>query len=79
MVKDIFIKSVHDILELNDIAAEQDFDLHVSSKSIKVNAKSFLGLLILLNKDVKLVAPDHVNIERFQEIINKLPKRMLKD
>lgn len=79
MVKDISIKSVHDILELNDIAAEQDFDLYVSSKSIKINAKSFLGLLILLNKDVKLVAPDHVNVERFQEIINKLPKRMLKD
>ena len=73
MVYEIKLEKPADIKNLNDAAMEYDGKLTVDCGSISVNAKSLLALFALIGrKNVKLVAPDHANPERFVELVRKL-------
>ena len=68
----IKLKNPNDVKQLNDIACDQNFDLTVSSGSTIVNARSILALFTLIGKSVSLVAPDHIDPDKFISLIKKL-------
>ena len=72
MVKPIEMKTLEDVKRINRLATKCDFDLFVESKSIRIDAKSLLGLMILLNKsDLMLVAPDSCDAKEFAKFAEK--------
>ncbi len=69
MVKAIEMKTLEDVKRINKAATKCPFDIYVESKSIRVDAKSLLGLIILLNKpDLMLVAGDSTDAKEFAKI-----------
>ena len=72
MYCNIKLKNPKDVKQLNDIACNQNFDLTVSSGSTIVNARSILALFALIGKPVSLVAPDHIDPDKFISLIKKL-------
>ena len=75
MVYEIKLSSPTDVKTLNDAALEYDGKLSVNCGSISVDAKSLLALFALIgHKNIKLVAPDHENPDKFSEIIKKVTK-----
>ena len=73
MVKLIELNNMKDAVRLNELASEQDFNLFVSCGSQMIDAKSFLALIALIGKsNIKLVAPDHLNVSKFMKIIEQL-------
>lgn len=72
MVHPITLHSKEDVLNLNNLATKQKFNLSVSNGSIIVDAKSLLALFSLIGKTVNLVASDSADPVAFAAIINKL-------
>ncbi|MCQ2432154.1 MAG: HPr family phosphocarrier protein [Clostridia bacterium] len=73
MVKAIEMKTLDDAKRINRIATKCPFDIFVESRSIRVNAKSLLGLMILLGKqDLMLVASDRANAKEFAKLTEHL-------
>lgn len=73
MVYEIKLSSPKDVKALNDAALGYDGKLTVSCDSTIVNAKSILALFTLIGrKNIKLVAPDHENPNKFFDFIKKL-------
>ena len=73
MVYEIKLSSLKDVDNLNDIALDYDGKLTVNCGSASINAKSLLALFTLIGKkNIKLVAPDHENPNKFMDIIKKL-------
>ena len=73
MVKRIRLKSKDDVEKINKVASKQSYDVHVSSGHLILNAKSLLALFALVGKaEVFLVAPDHLEIAKFNELIKEI-------
>ena len=69
MVKAIEMKTLEDVKRINRLATKCNFDLYIDAGSIPIDAKSMLGLIILLNKpNLMLVAEDSVNAKEFAKI-----------
>ena len=72
MIYPIRLDNKEDVIKLNNFAAEEDYNLSVSSGNIMVDAKSLLALFTLVGKSAILVAPDHLNPNRFMKLIKKM-------
>ena len=73
MVYEIKLCSPKDVKALNDAALDYEGELTVNCDSISVNAKSILALFALIGKkNIRLVAPDHDNPNKFAEIVKKI-------
>lgn len=73
MVYEIKLSSPKDVQALNDAALDYDGKLTVNCGSTIVDAKSILALFALIGrKNIKLVAPDHENPNKFAEIVKKI-------
>ncbi len=69
MVKAIEMKTLEDVKRINRLATKCNFDVFVDAGSIRVDAKSMLGLIILLNKpNLMLVAEDNVSVKEFTKL-----------
>lgn len=68
------VNSKEDIYKLCKLASEEDFNVYLSTSTGVLDAKSLLGLFTALGKDVKLIAPDHADAEKFSKFIEKLLK-----
>ena len=73
MVYEIKLSSPKDVKALNDAALNYEGDLSVRCDSLIVNAKSILALFSLIGrKNVKLVAEDNTNFEKFRKLISSI-------
>ena len=73
MVYEIKLDKLEDAKNLNDAALNYNGKLMVSCGSTIVDAKSILALFALIGrKNIKLVAPDHENPNKFAEIVKKI-------
>lgn len=74
MFVEMKIKNKDDVQTISDMAAKQDFEMYVSNQdgTFTVNAKSILALFALIGKRVRLVAPDHLNADKFIEAVRSL-------
>ena len=73
MFVDIKLNSLEDVKDLNKIACEQPFSLHVSAGHQTIDARSILALIALMGKtNLRLVAPDHLSFDKFNEIISQI-------
>ena len=73
MVYEIKLSSPKDVKALNDAALNYEGDLSVRCDSLIVNAKSILALFALIGrKNVKLVAEDNTNFEKFRKLISSI-------
>ena len=59
------LKNPKVVEKLNNVACAQTFPLWVSYKGVMVDARSILGVLSLIGKRVKIVAPDHLDAREF--------------
>ena len=64
--------SVAEIEKLNDVVCEMGLPIKVSSGADVVDARSLLALFTILNKDVNLVAPDHLPVDKFTKALKLL-------
>lgn len=70
MTFNIKINNSEDAQKLNKIAEKYPFDIWVHGKSGYADAKSLLGLMLLtIEKDLKLVVDDDVDVKRFRQDI----------
>ena len=73
MVYEIKLNSPKDVQNLNEAATKYDGNLTVNCGSIIVDARSLLALFALIGKqNIKLVAPDHDNPDKFAEVVKKI-------
>ena len=73
MVYEIELNSPKDVQNLNEAAAKYDGNLTVNCGSTIVDARSLLALFALIGKqNIKLVAPDHDNPDKFAEVVKKI-------
>lgn len=74
MFIELKFKSPEDVKNVNKVASEQEFDMFVSDENgtTQVNAKSILALFTLIGKHVRLVAPDHIEPDKFIEAVRSL-------
>ena len=68
------VNTKEDLLKLSELASEEDFNVYLSINSVMLDAKSLLALFTILGKEVNLVAPDHVEADKFSKFIEKLNK-----
>ena len=68
------LRSMREVRKLNKIASKQDFPMYVSDKNgtVFVDARSLLALFALIEREINLVAPDHVNAEDFLKVVRSL-------
>ena len=69
------IETKEDLLRLSELAWEEDFSIYLSTSNALFDVKSLLALFTILGKDVSLLAPDHVDAEKFSRFIDKLAKK----
>lgn len=72
MIYPIKLESTQDVVKLNNFAANEDYDLSVSSGNTMIDAKSLLALFTLVGKTCVLVAPDHLNPKKFMRLIERM-------
>ena len=72
MIYPIKLESAQDVVKLNNFAANEDYNLSVSSGNTMIDAKSLLALFTLVGKTCMLVAPDHLNPKKFMKLIERM-------
>lgn len=66
------IETKEDLYRLSELAAKEDYPIHISTDYGLLDARSVLALFTILGKEVNLVAPDHSNSEDFMAFVSKL-------
>ena len=67
------LNSPEDAVKLNELACKYNGKLNVNCGSSIIDAKSLLALLTLIGKkNIKLVAPDHDDPNKFAQLIKKI-------
>lgn len=60
-----------DLLHFSELASKEDFNIYISTAYGQLDAKSLLALFTILGKEVNIVAPDHVDVEKFSAFLEK--------
>ena len=69
----IKLENPKDVKRLNEAALDYEGELTVNCGSTIIDAKSILALFTLIGrKNIKLVAPDYENPEKFIKIVKKI-------
>lgn len=71
MVIPAIFKTAEDLYRFSELASKEDFNIYVSTPAGQLDAKSVLGLFAILNKEVNIVASDHVDPDKFYAFLNK--------
>lgn len=72
MVYPISVKTKEDVIRINRVASEQEFDMSIVNGTNIVNAKSLLALFTLIGHKAYLSAPDGLDPNYFLHLIKKM-------
>jgi hypothetical protein len=65
MVQPVKFETKEDLYRFSELASKQDFNIYISTELGQLDAKSLLALFTILGKEVKIVAPDHADADKF--------------
>lgn len=71
MFSSIKFETKEDLYRFSELASQEDFNIYISTEYGQLDAKSLLALFTILNKEVNVVAPDHVDVDTFIKFLNK--------
>ena len=71
MIQSVKFESKEDLLRFSELASKEKFNIYISTEYGQLDAKSLLALFTILNKDVKIVAPDHASADDFIAFLRK--------
>ena len=66
------INSAEELYKLSEAASKEDYPIYISTYAGLLDAKSLLALFTILGKEIKLVAPDHANADKFVKFVERL-------
>lgn len=72
MIQPARFKTKEDIYRFSELASKEDFNIYISTPHGQLDAKSVLALFTVLDSEVNIVAPDHVDPDKFYAFLNKL-------
>ena len=75
MTQSVKFNSKEDLLRFSELASKENFNIYISTEYGQLDAKSLLALFTILGKDVKVVAPDHADVEEFLAFLRKYSNR----
>ena len=71
MVTPVKFETKEDLFRFSELASKENFNIYISTEYGQLDAKSLLALFTILGKDVKVVAPDHADVEEFLAFLRK--------
>lgn len=72
MNKTIEIKTPAQAEKINHLACEAPYEVWLSSGTVMLDARSLLGLMTLVGKQVRVMAEDDVDPKRFSRLVDKM-------
>ena len=75
MTQSVKFNSKEDLLRFSELASKENFNIYISTDYGQLDAKSLLALFTILGKDVKVVAPDHADVDEFLAFLRKYANR----
>lgn len=68
------ISNKEDVIRVNTIASDMNFDVFIHSMdgNSKFDAKSFVCLFTLIGQDVKIVVDDNIDYKYFKKMVKKM-------
>ena len=79
MVHSVKFESKEDLFRFSELASQEDFPIYISTTYGQLDAKSILALFTILGKDVNIVAPDHGDVDKFFEFLEKYKHKIFTD
>lgn len=71
MIQPVRFETKEDLYRFSELASKEDFNIYIGTPYGQLDAKSLLALFTILGKEVNIVAPDHVNAEKFSAFLKK--------
>ena len=71
MIQPVKFNTKEDLYRFSELASQQDFNIYISTPYGQLDAKSLLALFTILDKEVNIVAPDHVSADKFYAFLEK--------
>ena len=71
MIQPVRFQTKEDLYRFSELASQEDYNIYISTPYGQLDAKSILALFTILNRDVNIVAPDHVSIDKFCAFLEK--------
>ena len=71
MIQPVRFETKEDLYRFSELASQEDFNIYISTPYGQLDAKSLLALFTILGEEVNIVAPDHVNAEKFSAFLKK--------
>ena len=72
MTKSINITSNRQVERISELASKAPYEVWLSDDTVMLDARSLLGLFVLVGKRVNVVAEDYVNPHAFEKLVNKM-------
>ena len=72
MIKELNIKNEGQIRRINQIASQAPYEVWLNSGTVMLDARSLLGLYVLIGKRVPVVAEDDVNPAAFSRLVDSM-------
>lgn len=74
MIQPIIFHTKEDLYRFSELASKQEFNVYISTPAGQLDAKSLLALFTILGKEVNVVAPDHVDANKFCSFLREYGK-----
>ncbi|MCI8803319.1 MAG: hypothetical protein HFG01_08300 [Oscillibacter sp.] len=72
MTRDIDIKSKDQVEKINRLACETPYEVWLYDGTVMLDARSLLGLYVLVGKRAKVVTEDNVNPRQLTRLVAKM-------
>lgn len=72
MYRTIHIDTQDRVKRISDLASREPYEIFLSDSYTMLNAKSILGLFSLVGKNIRIVAEDNADPDRFMRVVDKM-------
>ena len=72
MMKELTIKDAAQVEKINRLACEAPYEVWLSNSAVILDARSLLGLYVLVGKRAKVVTEDNVNPRQLTRLVAKM-------
>lgn len=72
MTKEIEIKNEEQVRRISQLASKAPYEVWLSTDTLMLDARSLLGLFVLIGQRARVVAEDDVNPKRFDRLVDKM-------
>ena len=72
MTKEIEIKNEEQGRRISQLASKAPYEVWLSTDTLMLDARSLLGLFVLIGQRARVVAEDDVNPKRFDRLVDKM-------